>query len=626
MESKRVFVSGGAGVIGRELVKKLVDLKAVVMVGDLMDIPQDFPSNVLYRRGDLNYITQQEVDHFNPEIFIHLAATFERSQESYEHWEENFWHNIRLSNHLMTLMRNAPALKRVVYASSYLIYDKILYTFYSPQDQPIRLKETDSISPRNLTGLAKLSHEIELEFLSHFKSNQFSYICARIYRGYGKNSRDVISRWVRDLLASLPIKVYCPEGWFDYIHAEDSAEGLIRLAQIEATGIVNLGTGQSRRVEDVVQVLREHFPDMEAHYESSDIKYEASEADTQRLQSLLNWTPTRNLENTIPELIDYEKKREQNSPVLKNVLITSISKKVPMIKAIKNGIQKVDDSIKVFGADIDENCLGKYFVDSFWKMPKLDNLSAEQLLEFCESNHIGLIIPSRDGELGFFARQKSFLSEKGIHVMVADDDKIAHCVDKLTFGALPTINAIPASENIKELNGQSFVVKERFGAGAISIGINLNKNEALEHSRTLKHPIYQPYIQGKEVSIDAYITRDSEVKGLVIRTRDVIVNGESQVTTTLNDAELEETFKNILQELKLYGHVVLQAIIDDKKTVHLIECNPRFGGASTLSLQAGLDSFYWVYLESMHIHLQDYPFIKNKTKVTQVRYPQDFYL
>ena len=68
---------------------------------------QNFSQEVLYRQGDLNFITQQELDSFNPEVFIHLAATFERSVETYEHWEENFLHNIKLSNHMMTLMRNA---------------------------------------------------------------------------------------------------------------------------------------------------------------------------------------------------------------------------------------------------------------------------------------------------------------------------------------------------------------------------------------------------------------------------------------------------------------------------------------------------------------------------------------
>ena len=75
--------------------------------------------------------------------------------------------------------------------------------------------------------------------------------CARIFRGYGCNSRDVISRWVRALLAGEPINVFRPEGIFDYIYAEDSAEGLIRLAESNVTGIINLGTGRGRRVQEV---------------------------------------------------------------------------------------------------------------------------------------------------------------------------------------------------------------------------------------------------------------------------------------------------------------------------------------------------------------------------------------
>jgi carbamoyl-phosphate synthase large subunit len=40
----------------------------------------------------------------------------------------------------------------------------------------------------------------------------------------------------------------------------------------------------------------------------------------------------------------------------------------------------------------------------------------------------------------------------------------------------------------------------------------------------------------------------------------------------------------------------MQAIIDEADNVHLIECNPRVGGASMLSIYAGLDSFLLVLL------------------------------
>lgn len=628
LKNKRVFISGGAGVIGRELVKLLVGEGAVVMVGDLVEIPNDFPSRVLYRRGDLNYITQQELDSFNPEVFFHLAATFERSTESYGHWEENFWHNIRLSNYLMTLMRNVPGIKRVVNASSYLIYNKELYNFDYPSERPVKLKETDPISPRNLTGLAKLAHEVELDFLAGFKSDQFTSVSARIYRGYGKNSRDIISRWIRSLLNKEKITVYKPEGWFDYMYAGDTAKGLYKLALSETTGIINLGTGRSRQVKDVLEILKLHFPEMETEYGEMDIPYEASEADTTKLKQAINWLPERYLEDVIPELIEFEKNRPLQPEEMKlgNVLITSVSKKIPLVKAVRLGVSKISGSIKIFGADLDENCLGKYFVDAFWKMPRLSDLPVKELIGYCKAQGIKLIIPSRDGELEYFSKAKSELKDQGIHVMISDLSSVQQCLDKLEFSqAGKNYLAIPSYLTPDADGALRFVVKERYGAGSLSIGIDLDKREATEHAKKLSSPIYQPLVNGTEISVDAYITLQGSVKGLVMRKRDVVVQGESQITSTFSDQILEKEFEGIIKQLNLYGHIILQAIIDEAGSIHVIECNSRFGGASTLAVKSGLDSFYWCYLESLGIELENYPFFRSVTEITQIRHPEDYY-
>src|SRR5690606_35695036 len=102
---------------------------------------------------------------FAPEFVFHLAATFERSTETPEFWDENDRHNVRLSHHLMGLVKQVSSVRKVVFASSYLIYNPDLYTFDAPAETPVTLKEEDPIHPRNLCGAAKLLHEIELQFL-----------------------------------------------------------------------------------------------------------------------------------------------------------------------------------------------------------------------------------------------------------------------------------------------------------------------------------------------------------------------------------------------------------------------------------------------------------------------------
>ena len=68
---------------------------------------------------------------------------------------------------------------------------------------------------------------------------------------------------------------------------------------------------------------------------------------------------------------------------------------------------------------------------------------------------------------------------------------------------------------------------------------------------------------------------------------------------------------------------ILQIILDSNSKIHIIECNSRFGGASTLSIEAGLDSFYWFLQEANGINIDQLPFQLKKQKITQIRFPQD---
>lgn len=629
-ENKRVFISGGAGVIGTSLVDKLYKMGAIIYVGDLKPRPGNWPAAIRYRQGDLNYIVQNELNYFSPEYFFHLAAAFECSVETYDFWDKNFHNNLKLSHHLMSCLKDSSSLKKVVFASSYLIYNPALYLFDQPVENPIRITELDAVYPRNLTGAAKLFHEIELNFISSFEKVRFEIVCARIYRSYGKNSKDVISRWIRELLMNETLTVFCKGGFFDYIYAEEAAEGLIKLAEAAAAGIVNLGNDNARRVEDILNILKKYFPEMTTKEIDVNMPYEASRANMDYFKTITGWMPDKQLEDSIPEIIEFEKDATRNkqnrSPMDVNILVTSISKKVPLITSLKKANLKIGNTGKIFGSDTDENCIGKYFVDLFWKIPKLTELKIGEFLDYCRENQITCLIPTRDGDLDFFARHKELLHQNGIVPMVSDYSAVQICLDKLVFYdrcrsmGFPVINTV---QNITELDCIYYVVKERYGSGSRNIGLKLTKEQAIAKSALLQTHVFQPYIDGSEVSVDVYIDLKGKTKGVIVRERSLIVNGESQITVTIREKKLEEMSAALAERLKLYGHIIFQVLIGNEGSFHIIECNCRFGGASTLSLESGLDSFYWFLLESTGSSLEDYTFCRSTFEKKLVRYPYD---
>lgn len=282
------------------------------------------------------------------------------------------------------------------------------------------------------------------------------------------------------------------------------------------------------------------------------------------------------------------------------ILVTSASRKVPLIRELKRASQRLPVPLAVLAGDICPNAIAQYAADDFWQMPCLEDIAIGDLIYQCQSRGVSVILPTRDGELGFWSRHREAFSFVGIHVIISQPEAIARCRDKklfAEFGVDCGFPIIPAADSPEPFAHSPLVVKERFGAGSRGIGLRLSLNEALKHARLLQQPLFQPFVSGTEVSIDAWVSKTGEIPGVVLRRRDVVVSGESHVTTSFRDAHLEQAAVELIKALNLRGPIVLQAIITDAGPA-VIECNPRFGGASTASIAVGLDSLFWSMAEA----------------------------
>jgi nucleoside-diphosphate-sugar epimerase len=308
LEGERVVVTGGAGVIATELLARLSTVGAEVLSIDRLPA-SGLPERVTHLVADLADANLEPIVAFRPRYLLHLAATFERSVESAEFWAQNWTDNVVVTHRLVELVPRLTDLAAFVFASSYLIYDPQQYFSDSPAPDGHPLREDAGIGSRNLCGAAKLYGEAELRFAEEVQGLAVRFVNARIFRVYGRGSRDVVSRWVRASLAGEPIDVYHPENRFDYVYSGDVAEGLLRMSvSPAASGVLNLATGRARPVSDVIAVIEATTGrTFDARVHPVGEPYEASRAHTAALEAALGWTPGIMLEEGIARLVAHER-------------------------------------------------------------------------------------------------------------------------------------------------------------------------------------------------------------------------------------------------------------------------------------------------------------------------------
>ena len=102
--------------------------------------------------------------------------------------------------------------------------------------------------------------------------------------------------------------------------------------------------------------------------------------------------------------------------------------------------------------------------------------------------------------------------------------------------------------------------------------------------------VVQEFVSSPEYSIDVLSDFDAQPLQAVSRRRVQIRAGESSVSRVERRPGLEAAAMRLCAAIGVVGHAVVQAFDDERSGPRFIEVNPRFGGASNLSIAAGLDS------------------------------------
>lgn len=314
-----------------------------------------------------------------------------------------------------------------------------------------------------------------------------------------------------------------------------------------------------------------------------------------------------------------------------NILITSVSRKVWLVKAFKDALSHEKIEGNVMSVDINALSAGFYASDKHQLVPpSSDPKFIHALLKICEKENIRLLIPTRDDELALFAKNKEKFENKGVKIMISDQEIIIICNDKYKFYQFLTENNFSTPEtylpNQIDLSSIHYplIIKSNLGSGGKNIFKVKNESELNFFLNYIPDPIVQEFIDGKEYTIDLFSDFNKNVLTIVPRERIETFCGESYKGRTVEDNELIEKAKSLAEKLGTVGHITIQCIKNDGE-IKFIEINPRFGGGANLGFTSGANSP--TMLLKLLLGKNVKPSIgKYKKDLTMLRYTDDCFI
>jgi GDP-L-fucose synthase len=291
-EGKRVLVTGGTGLIGRQVVSILADAKAHVEVVSLDKLELD--DRVLYYHGDLTNISYCRMVTHGIDFVFHIAGIKGSIEVTKTKPASHFVPALMFNTNVLEACR-INEIKKVVYTSSIGAYSSAEV-----------FKETDNQDgpPMDFqSGWAKRMAETQIKAYQ-IQYGLTNFACVRLCNIFGEgDSFDPESAMV---IPSLMYRIHNKENplkvWGDgsairdFAYSKDVAEGIIQALYYGTnSGFVNLGSGKGVTIRELVETLNS-FIDFKYEFDTTKPSgFPKRVMDISLARELIHYNPTTSL-------------------------------------------------------------------------------------------------------------------------------------------------------------------------------------------------------------------------------------------------------------------------------------------------------------------------------------------
>lgn len=257
----RILVTGGAGFIGRWVVKRLIQDGHDITIFDNLsngsenNIKEFSDSKkVEFIKGDIkDYLLLDKVFQMKYDLCYHLAASI-NVQDSIDDPQTTFDNDVIGTFNLLEQCRNSKT--KIVFMSTCMIYDRA--------NNEEGISETHPVKPASPYAGSKIAGESMV--MSYWHAYKLPVVIIRPFNTYGpfqKSSGEggVVSIFIKRKLEDEILNIYGDgKQTRDLLYVEDCADFVVKAGySYEAVGeIINAGTGKDISINDLAKLIAEN--------------------------------------------------------------------------------------------------------------------------------------------------------------------------------------------------------------------------------------------------------------------------------------------------------------------------------------------------------------------------------
>lgn len=285
------------------------------------------------------------------------------------------------------------------------------------------------------------------------------------------------------------------------------------------------------------------------------------------------------------------------------ILFTSVGRRVELMQAFHNAAERLGVDLTIIGADITKSAPALQFCDKAEIVCRISDANYIPMLRsICEREKVDCLIPTIDTDLLLLAENKGSFEQIGTKVLISHSEKVKLCRDKnytadyfisLGLKSPRPFNSVEKYENELNSGKQSFpaFIKPKDGSSSINAYRVDNLDDLKLYAEKIEDYIIQPFISGKEYTIDIFCDYEGNPVYITPRERMAVRAGEVLKTRITQDDTMIAEMQTLIADFKPCGQITVQLIQDERtRENYYIEINPRFGGGAPLSMKAGADS------------------------------------